>query len=74
MFVNVNDTLLCHPGDLFLSLNITGNCKTYYQVNTIPFQEYLVTTIFYFITDDDVVGPFAIGFDFKFFGSNTINT
>ena len=74
-FVNVNDTLLCHPGDaIFISPNITGNCKTLsYQVNTIPFQEYTLSQPYsIFITDDDVVGPFAIGFDFKFFG-NTYN-
>ncbi|MBJ10139.1 MAG: hypothetical protein CMP66_01590 [Flavobacteriales bacterium] len=73
--VNVNDTLLCHPGDpMFISPNISGNCKTLsYEINTIPFQEYTLSQPYsIFMTDDDVVGPFAIGFDFKFFG-NTYN-
>ena len=73
--VNVNDTLLCHPGDaMFISPDVSGYCKTLnYEVSTIPFQEYtLLQPYSVFMTDDDVMGPFAIGFDFKFFG-NTYN-
>ena len=73
--VNVNDTLLCHPGDnIIISPNISGYCKTLtYEVNTIPFHEYNLSQPFsLFMTDDDVLGPFNIGFDFKFFG-NTYN-
>ena len=73
--VNVNDTLLCNPGEaIFISPNVSDNCKTLsYQINSIPFQEYTLSQPYsVFMTDDDVVGPFAIGFDFKFFG-NTYN-
>tara|TARA_B100000900_G_scaffold405715_1_gene415706 strand:+ start:2414 stop:3760 length:1347 start_codon:yes stop_codon:yes gene_type:complete len=73
--VNVNDTLLCHPGDtIFISPDVSGYCKTLnYVVNAIPFQEYTLSQPYsVFMTDDDVMGPFAIGFDFKFFG-NTYN-
>ena len=55
--VNVNDTLLCHPGDnIIISPNISGYCKTLtYEVNTIPINEYNLSQHFsLFMTDDDV--------------------
>ncbi len=73
--VNVNDTLLCHPGEAMLIFpDVSGYCKTLnYEVSTIPFQEYTLSQPYsVFMTDDDVMGPFSIGFDFKFFG-NTYN-
>ena len=73
--VSVNDTLLCTPGDpIQITPTLTSYCKTLnYELNTIPFQEYtLVQANTLNMADDNVVGPFSIGFDFKFFG-NTYN-
>lgn len=70
--VNVNDTLLCHAGETIqISSNVSGYCKTLnYEVSTIAFNEYSLVQPYSFpMSDDDVIGPFAIGFDFKFFGT-----
>ena len=71
--VSVNDTLLCNPGDpIQITPTLTSYCKTLnYELNTIPFQEYtLVQAYTLNMADDNVVGPFSIGFDFKFFGNS----
>ena len=70
--LNVNDTLSCHPGNpIQISADITGYCKTLnYEINSISFQEYTLSQpSSVFLIDDDVVGPFPIGFNFNFFGN-----
>ena len=71
--LNINDTLSCKSGDpIQIIPDVSGYCKTLnYEIFTIPFQEYNLSQPYtVFMTDDDVVGPFSIGFDFKFFGNS----
>lgn len=69
--VSVSDTLLCTPGqEIVFYPEVSGYHKTQtYDVSTITFDPTFLTSAQVVpMSDDDVAGPFSIGFDFQFFG------
>lgn len=68
--VSVNDTLLCEPEEIVLHPEVSGYCITQkYAVQVIPFSPIgLTAPTSVALIDDDVAGPFNIGFEFKYFG------
>jgi gliding motility-associated-like protein len=65
------DTTICPPGGAQLIANVNGNYGTSsYTFQQVPFnpQPYTGTPVTLF--DDDVQGPFPIGFTFCFLGQN----
>ncbi len=63
--IATNDTGFCPPATFDLVANGGGGCE--YELESIPYNQYSIggTTISMF--DDQIQGPFNIGFDFDFY-------